>query len=322
MVSFPVTVRGELVLIRLPESMLQHPDPVGDAVSVIKERIGEDPLKGRLGVCVKELHDRSIVFDGPGSVGILHDQGIVSDAQEGAGIHKFVYLHDSIGHTFTVPSELKGDGLLRHLEEEIISWHDHEMGEERVFPIPLQVLEAQARREAPQPYPDIEPLARDAAAVLEYLFHKSLRIAPELVPDEYRAALVELRELTARHAVARTTAKMRELWAAIDELDDPRMASALARIEALHKDPDKVDSAAQGEIHAILAEHLSTPIPQLVVCVDALGHLASAYSMLSDNRSLDNAPADELGTKHAFLMHAIRVELKKLAEDGYISIAD
>jgi len=310
-VMYPVALVEKRILVPLDDSVLETDDPISTTVAAIKEHSASgsipdttDQLYHMLGVGEKELDARSIMFD---------------DAEDG-GIHRFVYTTQAKAGDplFLVQSDVKGEKLLMRLEEEIIRWHDSELGEERPLPIPLPVLEAQARRIIPQTYPkDVPHETLDIAIVLDYLIRSTPRISVELVPEQYRAAIVELRELPARHSAHKTEAQVREFWEALDEFEDARASRAR---KAGTEFAAKHGALKPDELQELVSKHMDTPVPDLDVCADALGDIMKAYSALRNDDSYAGAQADVLASKRAFFVHTIRTEIENLVASKYIVV--
>ncbi len=311
---FTIKFRGNTIKVALPESILESDDPVSLAEAAIKmhgSRIVEPPELDQpdphtaLGIGEPDLEKRNLLYD-----------GVDTD-----GSNRFVYMTEGCETIFRVPAGLAGDGLADCLEEKVLGWHMTQATEGRPVVIPFKVLEAHAERIAQQVYPEgTPPQVEETATVLDYLMRISPLPVPELVPEECRAAFLELQGLPSCYVVKVTGAQMREFVEALDELDDPM----LVRARKAHEIRVREGGAplADETIVELVREHLETPVPDIPVCDGALDNLKKAYALLSGNQYYESAPTNVLIKNHALFVLTIRTEIQKMISLNYLVIEE
>ncbi|MBU0527354.1 hypothetical protein KKE92_02650 [Candidatus Micrarchaeota archaeon] len=251
----------------------------------IEGRISPDKIE----ICAQRLKKRLISFDG-----FNHN-----------GTTMFTYT--PIGNTFAAPKGLVGEELVRHIDNKIIRMHiDYKK------PFEPEVLEAQALEN-----PTILRTGGELDSIANVLDHLArCEIDPSLIPTEYKAAVLRLREeqsfINALSVSPIKSEKVREFQDAFSELDHP----AHRLVQILHPHYIGPDGEISDEGKLVLRETLELSArDEIAIDENALRNIGIAYAQVSGEKT-EVWDLEDLRRNHFKMMFVIRSSLRKMTESA------
>jgi hypothetical protein len=328
---FSVSWNNEEYRIPLRDTLMERDDPVAEARMMAKAlaigwttqdarertlgtRKASRPDCSPLGVAQKDLDERYVTYDGEMMI-VLGEQALENDPMSW---NTFTYLVNGMETTFTSPTSITGEALLRSIESKIIGIHMAEFGDGKTgkaIPIPEAVLESLAGRMTPGAcISEADNGVRIAAMTLDHMA-VNMNLPLGLVPEKYRDSYIQINNLPLPRTVVLTKTRRDELKTALDELDHGGYAMVRAMYRTYTREDGSLDPEGLQVIKDTLRTHQSLPGQ---ICERALRNLAKAYGKMTDDAKLESAGIEELESKHFLMAYTIRRGLTVISNDRII----
>jgi len=136
----------------------------------------------------------------------------------------------------------------------------------------------------------------------------------DIVPAEYAEGFDALKKLPPPHSAFLTTRDMAGLKEALDSLDHP--IHSIIR-EAYGTEGIKLNPGAQDEVLSLLS---LSPSVAVDVCDAAVGNIAQAYTLISNDNMVSFAKPDELRKMYFRLMFSVRRAINEAVADGSLEV--